>query len=248
MRRRRRNVRLTIQYEGTAYAGWQFQTNATSIQEMVESALRSTLGEHVKVTASGRTDAGVHALAQAANFRTRSRLPLANIQKALNSRLPKDIVISRIEEAGPSFDSQHDARYKLYRYTIVNNDFTSPFLRRFASRCFHKLDTAVMRREAKLLVGRHDFRSFQAVDGQERKTIKTVRSIKIKRSGDVITVDIEADGFLYNMARTIVGTLIEVGRGKLEPGSVKEMLRKRDRRCCGPTAPAKGLCLIKVTY
>ncbi|MFA6079385.1 MAG: tRNA pseudouridine(38-40) synthase TruA [Candidatus Omnitrophota bacterium] len=243
-----RNVKLTVQYDGTHYAGWQTQKNAKTVQEVIEKALRKITGEKVNLTGSGRTDSGVHARAQVANFRTRSALPLKNIQMALNSILPKDIVISGAEEAGPKFSAQHSAKSKVYRYTIANGDFVDPFIRRFAAKCFYKLDMGAMKRAASVLCGKHDFRSFQAKDVIERGSVRTIKKITIEKDGYLIYIDIEANGFLYNMARNIAGTLIEVARGKIPEDRVKDILLKKDRRLSGPTAPAQGLCLMKVKY
>lgn len=243
-----RNIKLTIRYDGTNYSGWQSQKNGRAIQDVIEEAIEKITGAHSHLTGSGRTDAGVHALAQVANFKTRSKIPLKNLQMALNSALPKDIVIYRAEEAAPGFDAQRSAKSKLYRYVIMNSDFLDPFLRRYAAKCFYKLDIRRMRQAAGYLTGRHDFRSFQAADGIERGSVRTIKDIAIEKDGDLIYIDIEADGFLYNMVRNIAGTLVEVGRGKFTVPSVKDILRKKDRRCSGPTMPAKGLRLVKVGY
>lgn len=244
-----RNIKLNLKYDGSAYSGWQSQDNARSIQAVLEDTLRKITGRKVKLISAGRTDAGVHAIAQTANFKTVSGLPITNIQKALNAALPKDIVISDIKEAGPDFHARNDARSKRYRYTLVRADFVDPLIRHFAVRCKYKLNLAAMRREARNLIGRRDFKSFQAAGSRNlRDTTRTVKDIRISNNKDIIYIDIEASGFLYNMARNIVGTLIEVGRGKLAEGVTKAILRKKDRRYCGPTAPAKGLCLIEVKY
>ena len=243
-----RNIKLTIRYDGTHYSGWQSQKNGLAIQDVIEKAISKITGQHSHLTGSGRTDAGVHALTQIANFKTRSKIPLKNLQMALNTDLPKDIVIYHVEEAGPKFDAQRSAKSKLYRYIIMNNNFLDPFLRRYAAKCFYELDIRLMKKAAKLLVGRHDFKSFQAVDGTERNSVRTVKQITIEKELDLIYIDIEANGFLYNMVRNIVGTLVEVGRGKFTVESVKEILRKKDRRCSGPTMPAKGLRLVQVNY
>ena len=243
-----RNIKLTIRYDGTNYSGWQFQKNARSIQEAIQRSLKRIVREKVNLVGSGRTDAGVHAASQVANFRTRSVIPLKNIQMALNSILPRDIIISQIEEAPVSFNSQHDARSKLYRYTISNGYFVDPFLRKFASGCLYKLNITSMRKAVRHLKGRQDFKSFQAKGGGERDSVRRIKKIKIEKEGNLVYIYIEADGFLYNMVRNIVGTLIDVGRGKIAPEGVKTILGKKDRRFCGPTAPAKGLCLVKVRY
>lgn len=243
-----RNIKLTIQYDGTRYAGWQTQKNGLAIQEIIERAIRKITGEKAHLTGSGRTDAGVHAKAQVANFKTRSRIPLKNIRMALNSALPDDIVISKAEEAQPDFNAQRSARSKLYRYTIFNKDFIDPFLRKYAARCFYRIDLGLMRKAAGILAGRHDFTSFRTMDGIKKNALRTIKYIKIEKSGDLVYIYIEADGFLYNMARSIAGTLIEVGRGKYRVCDVKKILSMKNRRWSGPTMPAKGLCLMKVRY
>ena len=244
-----RNIKLTIQYDGTRYAGWQAQDNATAIQTVIEKALKDIVGKKVSLVGSGRTDAGVHASGQVANFKTVSKIPIKNVRMALNSALPKDIVITRVEEAGPGFNSQRGAKSKIYRYTISNGNFVDPFIRNFAARCFYKLNPGAMRRASKFLAGRHDFRAFKTNDGGgERNTVRTIKKISIEKEGNLVYIYIEADGFLYNMARSIVGTLIEVGRGKMDEERVKMILAKKDRRLSGPTMEAKGLCLIRVKY
>jgi tRNA pseudouridine38-40 synthase len=243
-----RNIKLTIRYDGTHYAGWQSQKNGRAIQDVIEEALEKITGAHSHLTGSGRTDAGVHATAQVANFKTRSKIPLKNLQMALNAALPKDIVIYHAEEAHPKFDAQRSAKSKLYRYVIMNSNFLDPFLRHYAAKCFYLIDIKKMRQAAKYLVGRHDFRSFQTVGGVEKNSVRTVRHITIEKDRDMIYIDIEANGFLYNMVRKIAGTLVEVGRGKFSVESVRDILRKKDRRCSGPTMPAKGLRLVRVTY
>ncbi len=243
-----RNIKLTIAYDGTNYSGWQFQKNGKSIQEIIEKRLKKITGDKARIVGSGRTDAGVHAKAQVANFKTHSKIPLKNLQMALNTALPCDIRILDIEEMDMRFNSQHNAKTKLYRYTIMNNDFVDPFIRRFAARCFYKLDINLMREASKYLLGRHDFRSFQTKDSEEHDSIRTIKYIKIEKEADLVYIYIEADGFLYNMVRNIVGTLIEIGRKKINASYIRDILAKRDRSTCGPTMPAKGLCLMKVRY
>jgi len=243
-----RNIKLTISYDGTRYSGWQFQKNGCSIQETIQKAIKKVTGETLHLTGSGRTDSGVHAAAQVANFKTRSDLPLKNIQMALNMSLPRDIAIIRAEEADANFNSQHFAKSKVYRYTIFNNDFLAPLARHFAAKCFYSLNVSLMKKAGRMLEGRHNFKAFQAKDDVERGSVRTLRSVKVKRTGDFIYIDMEANGFLYNMARNIAGTLVEVGRGKIPAGDMNNILKKRDRRLSGPTMPAKGLCLIRVDY
>jgi tRNA pseudouridine38-40 synthase len=243
-----RNIKLTIRYDGSRYAGWQFQKNGLAIQQVIQDAIRKITGECVNLTGSGRTDAGVHAEAQVANFKTRSAIPLKNMQMALNSKLPKDIAITHAEEVHPKFNAQHSAKAKLYRYTVFNNDYLDPLRRQYTAKCFFRLNLTEMRKAAKLLVGCHDFKSFRTADGEDKDSVRRIHYIKIAKSGNVVYIHVKADGFLYNMARAIAGTLVEAGRGKFSIQKVKEILAKRDRRYCGPTMPAKGLCLVKVFY
>lgn len=250
-----RNIRLTIEYDGTNYSGWQIQQRRPkeigtekTIQGIIERVLDGILQEEVRLIGAGRTDAGVHALGQIANFKTKSKMPMVVIQRALNALLPKDIVIVYIEEAKPDFNARYDVRSKIYRYQILNRDYNSVFDRLYQYHVPYKLDVRLMRQEARILVGRHNFKSFQAADKRERMPVRNLRRISIRSDGPVISIDIEADGFLYNMARNIVGTLIEIGRGKFPPGSMRRVLRAKDRTLAGPTAPAKGLCLLRVRY
>ncbi|MCM8780134.1 MAG: tRNA pseudouridine(38-40) synthase TruA [Candidatus Omnitrophica bacterium] len=251
-----RNIKLTIEYKGAHYAGWQIQKRGKgkglrgkkTIQEVIEKILRKILREKIKVIGSGRTDAGVHALAQVANFKTNSSIPLEKLQKSLNALLPEDIVIVKIQEASPDFHARFKAKSKLYRYTILNRKYPSAFLGSQVYFYPYSLDIDLMRREARCLVGRHNLKSFYTSDGKARNPFRTIKQIKIKNRRDLITIDIEADGFLYNMARNIVGTLIEIGRGRFPAGSMKKILFLKDRTKAGPTAPACGLSLIKVDY
>lgn len=253
-----RNLRLIIEYDGTNYAGWQIQKSPQpkTIQETIEKALQKILQEKVKVIGSGRTDAGVHALAQAANFKTKSKLPPANIQKALNSLLPEDISIKAISEVKEDFHSCYSAKSKTYRYVILNSSVKSAFLNKWTLRVPYKLNMRLMRQEARALSGRHDFRSFCASGSTAKTTTRTIQNIAIKTIRypllcicyPLIIIDIEADGFLYNMARNIAGTLVELARGRYKGESIKKILRAKDRKLAGPTAPARGLFLVKVQY
>jgi len=244
-----RNIKLTIEYEGTSYAGWQIQRKTKrTIQETIEKTLRKILQEKIKIIGSGRTDAGVHALGQVANFKTNSKIPLEKLQKAANALLPKDIVVNKIEEASSDFHARFQAKSKLYRYTILNRKYPCVFLRSWVYFYLYPLDVDLMRRQAKCLIGRHNFKSFQASAKLDRSSIRTIKQIKIKNKSGLITIDIEADGFLYNMVRNIAGTLIEIGRARFPRGSMREILAFKDRTKAGPTAPACGLCLIKVNY
>lgn len=239
---------MTLRFDGTRYAGWQSQKNGLAIQDVIQDAVAKLTGRRVTVIGCGRTDAGVHAEAFTANFRTASKIPLNKLQMALNSSLPRDIAVTHVEEAPRRFNSQKSAKSKLYRYTIVNNDYMDPLIRHFAAKCFYSLNIGLMRRAAKDIKGRHDFRSFKAKDGEEKNSVRTIKTLAIEKSGNIVYIYMEADGFLYNMARNIAGTLVEVGRGKFGVPYIKELIRKKDRRFCGPTMPANGLCLVKVRY
>lgn len=230
-----RNIKLTIEYDGTNYCGWQTQTGYSrkpSIQETVEKTLRKILNEKIKIIGSGRTDAGVHARAQAANFRTESRIPLKNLKRALNSVLPKDITIKSAQEAALGFHSRFDVKFKTYRYIILNSGHPDPFLRNYAYFYPFNVDVRRMKKESRSLLGRHNFAAFQASGSRVKDTVRTVKEIKIRQGKHLIYIDITADGFLYNMARNIVGTLLEAGRGKF----------------AAFTAPARGLFLLDVRY
>lgn len=254
-----RNIRLQIEYAGTNYAGWQIQNRGSSdtIQETIEKVLEKILQEKVKVIGSGRTDAGVHALAQEANFKTKSRLTPPKIQKALNGLLPDDIMIKKTGYADNDFHACYSARSKIYRYIILNSKVSSVFLKRYSWHIPYKLDIALMRKEAKALIGRHDFSSFCASGSSASTRVRTIKKIRVKKafscqlsavSCPVIIIEIEADGFLYNMARNIAGTLVEIGRGRLSAGCMEKILLAKDRRTAGSTAPARGLFLVKVKY
>lgn len=244
----KRNILLTIEYDGTNYSGWQTQKNARSIQSVLEAAIKRITGKKSDIISCGRTDSGVHALGHIANFKTASDIPLYKLQCGLNSVLPKDIIIKETEEVPLEFHSRFDARSKVYTYTILNRTAPAAILRGQVHHVPYKLNAGMMRREAKRLVGRHDFKSFQAADVEWRNSVRTIKRLDIKKTGDIIKITIAADGFLYNMVRNIVGTLLEIGRGKFKPGSMVKILRDKDRKFAGPTAPAKGLCLMEVKY
>lgn len=258
-----RNLKLTVEYDGTNYCGWQAQSRRPScaryrrsIQETIEKVLRKILQEKIRLIASGRTDAGVHAAGQVANFKTDSYISLDKLQRALNGLLPDDISISKIGEAAFAFHSRFAAKSKLYRYSVLNCNHPCAFLRKRVYFYPHPLDIKLMRQEARCLLGRHDFKAFCAARSGAKSTIRQIKKISINKKRyalyamryPLITIDIEADGFLYNMVRNIVGTLMEIGRGKFPKGSLKKILYSKDRKLAGPTVPAGGLCLLRVNY
>lgn len=244
-----RNFKIILSYDGTDFQGWQTQPGYRTVQETVEAALATLTGEkRVRVNASGRTDAGVHALAQVANFFSNLTIPEYKWLGAVNAHLPEDIVVASMEVAPQSFDANHDAVRKLYRYVIHDGPTPSPFLRRYACHSKRRLDAAAMARAALPLLGRHDFHSFETEWPNRMSSVRTITHLSVNRGGDHIWIDVEADGFLYNMVRAIAGTLINVGRGYWPESQVAEILNAEDRSIAGPTAPAQGLFLVRVTY
>ena len=252
-----KNILLKVEYDGTDYKGWQTQNlksaartqaKVATIQHEIEECLLKILQKKISIIGSGRTDSGVHAKEQIANFKVNAEIPLCKLKKSLNSLLPNDIVIKQIKYVDSDFHSRFSARSKLYRYTILNRYHGSVFFRKYVYHYPIPLDLNLMQAEAKQLKGKHDFRSFQASDKKTRTSVRTIFKILVKKKGNLIFIDIQADGFLYNMVRNIVGTLIEIGRGKMPPGTMEKLLVSKNRTCAGPTAPALGLCLIKVKY
>lgn len=244
-----RNIRCLVEYDGTDFYGFQRQKGRETIQGCLERAVATLTGERVTVHGAGRTDAGVHAEGQVINFFTTSRIPTERWPYALNSRLPAAIVVKAAEEAPADFHARKSAVAKTYRYTIWNAPFPSAFWRRFAYHVPTPLDVDAMRQAASLLVGRHDFAAFQAAGSTPvRSTVRHLQRLDIVQDGPRIDIYGKADGFLYHMMRNIVGTLLLVGDGRRPPAWVGEVLASRRRELAGPTAPAHGLCLIRVEY
>ncbi|MBL7071270.1 MAG: tRNA pseudouridine(38-40) synthase TruA [Candidatus Omnitrophica bacterium] len=243
------NFCLTLEYDGTGYSGWQIQKGKVkTIQGILEDALFTIFHTKIRVISSSRTDSGVHARGHVANFKARTRMNARQVKRALNSLLPGDILVKKVSPVPPSFNAQFDALSKTYRYTIWNREYVSPFMRRYVYHFKQPLDSALMKREARSLIGKHDFTSFKASDGKIKNPVRKVKRLDISGRGGLIEIRIEAHSFLYNMVRNIAGTLVEVGRGRLPRGSVKKILKKKDRKTAGPTAPASGLCLESVKY
>ena len=250
-----RNLKLTIEYDGTHFSGWQIQEKShRTVQGEIEKVLLRIFKEPVRIHGSGRTDSGVHAVGQVANFKSTTEKTLQQIHSAINANLPKDIAVLKVEEVPANFHSQYSAKFKTYRYSILQREVRSPRLRAFAFFYPYPLNLAKMKKEAKILIGKKDFRSFttsesaRLKDGKSRGTIRTVKKLEIKRSQDLIHIDIEADGFLYKMVRNIVGTLLEVGSDRLPAGTIKKMIKDQKDYGGGKTAPAWGLCLKEVIY
>jgi tRNA pseudouridine38-40 synthase len=249
-----RNVRLILAYDGTDFHGWQRQPDAPSIQECLEGALHKLTGAPTPVCGSGRTDAGVHASHQVANFHTASSIPGANLVKALNNLLPPTVRIKSADDVPPAFHARYSARRKTYWYRILVTPVCSPLLWRFVHHHPYYLNREQMAMAAALLEGEHDFTSFAAVDAQREDTeTSNVRAVLRSRlvwrpQASLLIYQATGTGFLRYMVRNIVGTLIEVGRGRLAPSDIPTILAARDRTQAGPTAPAQGLCLMKVEY
>ncbi|MGI9953041.1 tRNA pseudouridine(38-40) synthase TruA [Moorellaceae bacterium AZ2] len=245
-----RYLKITLAYDGTDYAGWQVQPreHGPTVQQRVEEALTRLTGERIRVVAAGRTDAGVHARGQVISLATNSRIPVERWPWALNSVLPSDIVALEAVEVGPDFHARYSAKSKTYRYTIDNGVFPDVFRRRYAWHVRRHLDLDSMDKAAACLKGRHDFRAFAATGRPVKNFEREIKDIRWTRQGPFLYLDITADGFLYHMVRIIVGTLVEIGLGKRDPGEMKSILVGRRREQAGPTAPPQGLCLERVEY
>jgi tRNA pseudouridine38-40 synthase len=269
-----RNIRLTLAYDGTGYVGWQNQPNGTSVQSVVEAGIRAFSGVNASLIAAGRTDAGVHALGQVANFRTESVIPCQGFRAGLQTYLPRDVLVVDADEVPLDFHATYAAKRKRYRYVIQNARATNPFLRSYAHEFHAALDEREMHEAGQVLVGTHDFRAFETQHPNTATSVRTVFELTVRRfsawtawsacganrlqpaaasnsnhaGGDFISIDIVADGFLYNMVRTIAGTLIRVGERKWDAQRVCDILEHGDRPQAGPTAPACGLYLVRVDY
>ena len=254
-----RNVRLTLQYDGTDYRGWQSQVGGGTVQNALQEALKRLTGIEASVMAAGRTDAGVHALAQVVSFKTPSDLDAPTIKRALNALLPSDIRVMEAMDVPDSFNPRFAARGKVYAYLIANTELASPFSRKYVWRVVHALDLAAMRAAAAELVGRHDFSAFMGAGSSVDDTVRELLRLEVQElngigfmgltlPGDFVRLVVHGDGFLRHMVRNIAGTLVDVGRGKMQPGSMGRILASGDRSNAGPTAPARGLFLCKVLY
>jgi tRNA pseudouridine38-40 synthase len=242
------NIKLIIEYEGTAYGGWQSQTNASTVQDVLLDAIRRVTGGDAKLYGSGRTDSGVHALGQVANFMTEAEIPAERYASALNTLLPDDIRVKNSCLVPDSFHAQFSATGKRYRYTIYNNRQGTALHRRTCWHVGQRLGREDMAEAARHFIGMHDFTAFQSAGGVIRETVKTVTLSEITSDGPFIHFDVAADGFLYNMVRIMAGTLVKVGRGRLKPDDIPLIIESRDRERAGYTAPAHGLCLMEVYY
>ena len=243
-----KRIKLTIAYDGTNYCGWQIQPNGITIEEILNKALSKMTGEEILVIGASRTDSGVHAMGNVAVFDTDTTIPAEKIAVALNQRLPDDIVITKSEEVPLDFHPRYCNCSKTYEYHIINTRIPIPTKRLTNYFVSYVLDIDKMRQAASYLVGEHDFVSFCNVRTDVENTVRTITALDILTNGNEITIRITGNGFLYNMVRIIVGTLVRVGRGFYEPEKVKEILEAKDRKAAGVTAPAHGLMLVEIKY
>jgi len=245
---RSRNIRIVLAYDGTPYLGWQIQPQGPTLQSVLQDSLKIITGEQVLLKGSGRTDAGVHALGQVANFHTLSTMDPPTFLRALNSVLPPEIVVMGAEEVDPNFDAQFSAINKLYRYRVFNNSIHSPFELRTAWFINTKLDVEMMSTASSILLGKKDFSSFRATGCIARSPVRTMSRCDIIRDGDILSFELESDGFLRHMVRNIVGTLVDVGRRRFSTDDFAAIVAARDRTHAGIAAPPHGLYLVRVDY
>lgn len=240
--------KLTMAYDGTLYHGWQRQKNGITVQEILEKAVSDMFGKETVITGCSRTDAGVHAKIYVCSFCGETSIPCEKIPFVLNTVLPPDIRAYKCEIVDDSFNARFNTVTKAYEYKIINAPVADPLLRNFAWHYPVKLDVEKMKQAAQIIVGKHDFASFCAAGSKVKSTVRTVTELSISADGNLITVRAAADGFLYNMVRIIVGTLVYVGNGKLLVNEIEDLLHKKDRRLMGITAPPQGLSLVEVNY
>ena len=246
-----RNIRLTIEYDGSRYDGWQRlgkNSGQTTIQGKLEEVLTKMTGEPIELIGSGRTDAGVHAYAQVANFHTNTAMKCYEIKHYLNRYLPRDIAVFDVKEVDERFHSRLNVKSKTYVYRIAIGEVPSVFDRKYTYYCFDRLDVAAMEKAASYLVGRHDFKAFSSIKKTNKSTVREIYSIDIEKDSQEIKIFVHGSGFLYNMVRIIVGTLVRVGRGFYTPEQVQEILEAKNRKAAGVTAPPQGLFLVGIEY
>ena len=244
-----RNIRITIEYDGKNFAGWQAQPNKESIQQSIEDSIFEITGERVELVGSGRTDAGVHALGQVANFHTNSKIEIEKVPYAINSKLPKSIVVHKAEEVEDRFHSRYNCKQKTYRYVINNSEFPSALNRYREYHMPYKLDFDEMKEAIKKFEGEHDFKAFKSSGGKDKKTtVRTLTRCEIKKEGTKIIIELTGNGFLYNMVRIISGTIVDVGLGKIKASEISGIIESKDRRKAGKTLPPHGLYLVEVKY
>ncbi len=243
-----RRIRLVIEYDGTDFVGWQRQANGPSVQSAIEAAITQMTGESLALRGAGRTDSGVHAEGQVAAFTTSSSVAPLGFLRGLNALLPRTIAVVAADEVPLDFDPRRDARGKLYRYRIWNGEARRPIQHRTEWHLLPLLDCDCMRAAAPLLVGRHDFAAFQAADCDRKNSVRTIYGVEVVGQAGAIDLSVYGDAFLKHMVRILVGTLVDIGRGRAEPSLIPALLQQGDRRVAGPTAPPHGLTLVRVDY
>lgn len=243
-----RRIKLTVAYDGTNYHGWQFQPGSLTIEGELNKNLSRLFKEEITVIGASRTDSGVHALCNVAVFDTNARIPAEKVAYALNQLLPEEIRIRKSEEVESDFHPRKQAARKTYEYKILNEEFANPTERLYAHFTYVPLNVEKMQEAADYLVGKHDFQSFCAAGSTAETTVRTIYDIQIDKKDSMIRIRVTGNGFLYNMVRIIAGTLIEAGKGRFTPEQIKEILEAKDRTKAGPTAPARGLMLVKYQF
>ena len=244
-----RNLKISIQYDGTRYKGWQKQKeNSPTIQEKIESVLSKMTGEDIQVIGCGRTDSGVHAEYYIANFHTHSNMTVDAMLNYLYEYLPEDIVVRDMKDTTERFHARYNVKSKTYIYRINNSRFRNVFNRKYAYHTNDDLNLTEMKKASEVLIGTHDFQSFTSLKSPSKSTVRTINFINIVKNGELIEIEVNGNGFLWNMVRIIVGTLLEVGNGKLNVSDVERILNEKKRSEAGPIAQAKGLCLKSVQY
>lgn len=243
-----RNIKLTIEYDGKGFNGWQKQPNKLNIQGEIERAIYNITKEEVDLIGSGRTDAGVHALGQVANFKTNSEISIEKLPLAINSQLKNSIVIKEAEEVDERFHSRYNAKHKTYRYIINNSKCGTAIYRNLEYSYPFKLDVEKMKQASKYFEGEHDFKAFKSSGTSSKNSVRTIYKAIVKQEGEKIIIELTGNGFLYNMVRIISGTLLDVGLGKIQPEEIPEMIESKDRQRAGKTLPAHGLYLVEVKY
>jgi tRNA pseudouridine38-40 synthase len=243
-----RNIKLTIEYDGKDFNGWQKQPDKLNIQGNIEKVISEITKEEIELIGSGRTDAGVHAIGQVANFKTNSNIPIEKFAIAINSRLKKSIIIKKAEEVPERFHSRYNCKKKTYRYIINNSDMGSAIYRNLEYNIKMPLNLENMKKASKYFEGEHDFSAFKASGTSSKSSVRTIYSADVKKENERIIIELTGNGFLYNMVRIISGTLVEVGLGKIRPEEIKDIIDSKNRQMAGKTLPPYGLYLVEVNY
>ncbi len=243
-----RNIKLTIEYDGKDFNGWQKQPNRLNIQGSIEYAIYQITGEHVNLQASGRTDAGVHALGQVANFKTESKIPIEKFAIAINTNLKRSIRVIKAEEVDEKFHSRLSCKRKTYRYIINNSENGTAVYRNLETNISIHLDEIKMNKAIKYFIGEHDFKAFKASGTSSKSSVRIIYDARVYRNGDRVYIELTGNGFLYNMVRIIAGTLVDVGTGKIKPSAIRNIIESKNRENAGKTLQPQGLYLVNVEY